>query len=83
VGCGDVRLYWAQEVLRWWYEDLAKGVAMVSEGVQIGVVKAWREVSAMVSDGVQLSGKSDPDLKREGEPRPSYCRSAAIVWAIS
>ena len=49
---------------------------MVSKGVQIDGAKVFKEVLAMVSEGVQSSGGSDPDLKREGEGRscPSYCR---------
>ena len=83
VSCVDVGFVWSGEELRWWCEDVAEVIAMVSEGVQIGGVKVLKMELAMVSEGVQSGGGSDLDLKREGEGRSSYCRSVPIVRAIS
>jgi hypothetical protein len=45
VSCVDMGLFWQREMLRWWCEDTAKCVAVVSGGVQIGGMKVLRRLS--------------------------------------
>lgn len=46
---------------------------MVSECVKICLMKILRRVLVVVSEGVQVSGGSDQNLKRKAGERPSYC----------
>jgi len=46
-------------------------------------MKVWRDVFAMVSKGVQMSGGTDPNLEQEVGGCSSYCQSVAIVWVFS
>lgn len=36
-------LFWRRGMLRWWREDMARAVAVYSEGVQTGGVRIWRK----------------------------------------